>query len=70
MPLGSDSTLGLAGPNGMPDIAELPAPAEPAGGTSCANAVAGANRASAAKRVSVEVRVIGVSPKAYHATVM
>ena len=34
MPLGSDSTLGLAGPNGMPDIAELPAPAEPAGGTS------------------------------------
>ena len=59
IPLGSESTLGLAGPNGMPDIAELPAPAEPAGGTSCANAAAGANRASAAKRTSVELRDIG-----------
>jgi hypothetical protein len=38
MPLGSESTLGLAGPAGMPEIAELPAPAEPAGGTNCANA--------------------------------
>jgi len=38
MPLGSDSTLGLAGPVGMPDTAELPAPAEPAGGTHCATA--------------------------------
>jgi hypothetical protein len=38
MPLGSDSTLGLAGPAGMPEIAELPAPAEPAGGTNCAKA--------------------------------
>lgn len=36
MPLGSLSTLGLAGPAGMPLIAELPAPADPAGGTSCA----------------------------------
>ena len=34
MPLGSDRTLGLAGPNGTPLIAELPAPADPAGGVS------------------------------------
>jgi hypothetical protein len=38
IPLGSDSTAGLAGPLGMPEMAELPAPAEPAGGTNCANA--------------------------------
>jgi hypothetical protein len=38
IPLGSESTAGLAGPVGMPDIAELPAPAEPAGGTNCAKA--------------------------------
>ncbi len=44
IPLGSDSTLGLAGPNGTPDIAELPAPADPAGGVSCALAVAGAEQ--------------------------
>jgi hypothetical protein len=37
IPLGSLSTLGLAGPNGTPLIAELPAPADPAGGTSCAS---------------------------------
>jgi hypothetical protein len=36
MPLGSLSTLGLAGPKGMPLIGELPAPADPAGGVSCA----------------------------------
>ena len=36
MPLGSESTLGLAGPNGTPLIGELPAPADPAGGVSCA----------------------------------
>jgi hypothetical protein len=42
MPLGSLSTLGLAGPNGTPLIAELPAPADPAGGVSCAYALAGA----------------------------
>ena len=46
MPLGSESDLGLAGPNGTPDIAELPAPAEPAGGVNCANAPVGAVRAS------------------------
>jgi hypothetical protein len=38
MPLGSERTLGLAGPNGTPLIAELPAPADPAGGVSCAKA--------------------------------
>ena len=51
MPLGSESALGLAGPNGTPDIDELPAPAEPAGGVNCANAVAGAIRASAMMNV-------------------
>jgi hypothetical protein len=34
MPLGSERTLGLAGPYGTPLIAELPAPADPAGGVS------------------------------------
>jgi len=29
MPLGSERTLGLAGPNGTPLIGELPAPADP-----------------------------------------
>jgi hypothetical protein len=37
IPLGSLSTLGLAGPNGTPLIGELPAPADPAGGVSCAS---------------------------------
>jgi hypothetical protein len=37
MPLGSLSTLGLAGPAGMPLIAELPAPADPACGVNCAS---------------------------------
>lgn len=37
IPLGSLSTLGLAGPNGTPLMGELPAPAEPAGGVSCAS---------------------------------
>jgi hypothetical protein len=38
MPLGSLSTLGLAGPKGTPLIGALPAPADPAGGVSCAKA--------------------------------
>ena len=42
VPLGSLSTLGLAGPNGTPLIGVLPAPAVPAGGTSCAYATGGA----------------------------
>jgi hypothetical protein len=37
MPLGSDAVGLLAGPAGMPEIDELPAPAEPAGGVSCAH---------------------------------
>jgi hypothetical protein len=52
MPLGSESALGLAGPKGTPDIDELPAPAEPAGGVNCANAFAGTIKASATKRTS------------------
>jgi hypothetical protein len=36
MPLGSYTVGLLAGPAGMPEIDELPAPAEPAGGVSCA----------------------------------
>jgi hypothetical protein len=41
MPLGSYTVGLLAGPAGMPEIAELPAPAEPAGGVSCAHDDAG-----------------------------
>ena len=70
MPLGSDSDLGLAGPNGTPDIDELPAPAEPAGGVNCANALAGTIRASATKRTSVGLRDIEVSPGGTHPTIM
>lgn len=63
MPLGSESTLGLAGPNGTPLIAELPAPADPAGGVSCAKACAGKIRLPSAKtRTSAELRDIQVSP--------
>jgi hypothetical protein len=62
MPLGSESALGLAGPNGTPDIDELPAPAEPAGGVNCANALTGAIRASAVKKTSAGLRDIEVSP--------
>jgi hypothetical protein len=63
MPLGSESALGLAGPNGTPDIAELPAPAEPAGGVNCANALFGAIRANAVQRTSAGLRNIEVSPE-------
>jgi hypothetical protein len=61
MPLGSESDLGLAGPYGMPDIGALPAPAEPAGGTNWANALAGTIKASAMKRTSAGLRDIEVS---------
>ena len=44
MPLGSERTRGLAGPYGTPLIAELPVPADPAGGVSCANACPGRYR--------------------------
>ena len=62
MPLGSESTLGLAGPNGTPLIGELPAPADPAGGVSCAKARAGRIRLPSAKaRTSTELWDIQVS---------
>jgi len=70
MPLGSESALGLAGPNGTPDIDELPAPAEPAGGVNCANALAGVTKASATKRTSAGLRDIEVSPGGTHPTIM
>jgi hypothetical protein len=70
MPLGSESALGLAGPNGTPDIDELPAPAEPAGGVNCANALTGAIRTSAVKRTSAGLRDIEISPGSHHATII
>jgi hypothetical protein len=70
MPLGSESALGLAGPNGTPDIGELPAPADPAGGVNCANAFAGTIKASATTRTSAGLRDIEVSPESTHATIM
>ena len=55
IPLGSPITLGLAGPYGMPLIAELPAPADPAGGANCAKALAGNSRLpTSKKRTSAE----------------
>jgi hypothetical protein len=67
MPLGSESTLGLAGPNGTPLIAELPAPADPAGGVNCAKACTGTIRLPSAKaRTSAELRDIqGLSKGLY-----
>jgi hypothetical protein len=63
MPLGSESALGLAGPEGMPLIAELPAPADPAGGVSCAKAGADTIKLpSTDARTSAELRDIEVSP--------
>lgn len=63
MPLGSESALGLAGPNGTPLIGELPAPADPAGGVNCAKARAGTIRQPSAKaRTSAELGDIQVSP--------
>ncbi len=71
MPLGSASALGLAGPNGTPLIGELPAPADPAGGVSCAKACADTIRLpSANARTSAELRDIKVSPGAVPSTLM
>src|SRR6266478_5858805 len=62
MPLGSLSTLGLAGPNGTPLIGELPAPADPAGGVSCAYALPGATKLPSSRtRTSAELRNIDLS---------
>jgi hypothetical protein len=52
MPLGSLSTRGLAGPNGTPLIGELPAPAEPAGGVSCAYALGGVAKVPSSRAIA------------------
>lgn len=66
MPLGSTSILGLAGPNGTPLIAELPAPADPAGGVNCAKVGAGTIRRPSAKaRTSAKWLYIQISPELY-----
>ena len=71
IPLGSESALGLAGPNGTPLIGELPAPADPAGGVSCAKACAGTIRPPSAKaRTSAELRDIEISPGTVPSTKM
>jgi hypothetical protein len=63
MPLGSLSTLGLAGPNGTPLIGELPAPADPAGGVSCAYALAGAAKLPSSRAITkAEQRDIEIFP--------
>src|SRR5436190_23050779 len=67
MPLGSYTVLLLAGPAGMPEIAELPAPAEPASGVVCASDNAGENttnrpRARTADLWSIEVSFRGDQP--------
>src|SRR5882724_9420985 len=58
MPLGSERTLGLAGPYGTPLIAELPAPADPAGGVSCAKACPGRYQLPSTARTSAVMRDI------------
>ena len=58
MPLGSERTLGLAGPYGTPLIAELPAPADPAGGVSCAKACPGRYKLPSTARTSAVMRDI------------
>ena len=61
MPLGSERTLGLAGPYGTPLIAELPAPADPAGGVSCAKACPGRYKLPSTARTSAVMRDIWLS---------
>jgi hypothetical protein len=58
MPLGSERTLGLAGPNGTPLIGELPAPADPAGGVSCAKACPDRHKLPSTERTSTVMRDI------------
>src|SRR6266446_10856995 len=58
MPLGSERTLGLAGPNGTPLIGELPAPADPAGGVSCAKACPDRYKLPSTARTSTVMRDI------------
>jgi hypothetical protein len=58
MPLGSERLLGLAGPYGTPLIGELPAPADPAGGVSCAKACPGRYKLPSTARTSAFMRDI------------
>jgi hypothetical protein len=61
MPLGSYTVLLLAGPAGMPEIAELPAPAEPASGVVCASDNAGENTTNRPRARTADLRSIEVS---------
>lgn len=70
MPLGSESALGLAGPNGIPLIGVLPAPADPAGGVSCAKAGVDTIRLPSAKAIkTAELPDIPISPNAVPSTI-
>jgi len=60
MPLGSESDLGLAGPYGTPLIGALPAPADPAGGVSCAKACPGRHNPPSTARTSRVIRDISL----------
>jgi hypothetical protein len=62
MPLGSERPLGLAGPYGTPLIGELPAPADPAGGVSCAEACLGRHKPLSTARTSAVMRNMRNSP--------
>ena len=62
MPLGSERLLGLAGPYGTPLIGALPAPADPAGGVSCAEACLGRHELPSTARTSAVMRNIRSSP--------
>src|SRR5205823_13349053 len=61
MPLGSERDLGLAGPYGTPLIGDLPAPADPAGGVSCARACPGRHKPPSTARTSAVIRDIRFS---------
>jgi hypothetical protein len=60
MPLGLYTVGLLAGPAGMPEIAELPAPAEPAGGVSCASDDTGARTMSKLRASTADPWIIEV----------
>ena len=62
MPLGSYTVGLLAGPAGMPEIGELPAPADPAGGVSCASDGVGESATSKNTRTTAP-RSIDVSSR-------
>src|SRR2546423_26899 len=62
LPLGSYTVGLLAGPAGMPEIAELPAPADPAGGVSCARDDAGESTTNK-NATTTKPRIISVASK-------